>query len=318
MLGFLASSQPMAMGDRTQQINLGSVQIQLGSCKEDIIHENSLIEESIMSLRSNQNDILERNLILVPALRGFTFSQQWKFSSHQKANSHSEDEALATKPNPLKEYFDSHQEGHGIWKWEHYFDIYHRHFSKFVGREVHVLEVGIYSGGSLDMWKAYFGPKCHVIGVDIEEGCKVYEDDRTKVFVGDQADREFWKRLKEEVPVIDIVIDDGGHLPEQQIVTLEEMLPHLNPNGVYLCEDVHGAFNIYTAYVYGIANNLNAMDVKHMPDAINKEILVRTNEFQRDIRSIHLYPFVTVIEKGDSPVDKLVAPKHGTQWQPFL
>ncbi len=300
--------------------------------KEDTIRENSLIEESIMSLRSKvktsyeilnhfaRNPRLSLRLLhnLVPASRGFTFSQQWKSSSHQKANSRSEDEALATESNPLKDYFDSHQEGHGIWKWEHYFDIYHRHFSKFVGREVHVLEVGIYSGGSLDMWKAYFGPKCHVIGVDIEEACKAYEDDRTKVFVGDQADREFWKRFKKEVPVIDIVIDDGGHLPEQQIVTLEEMLPHLRPNGVYLCEDVHSVFNNYTAYVHGIADNLNAVDGKLEPDAINKEILLKPNEFQRDIRSIHLYPFVTVVEKGDSPVDKFVAPKHGTQWQPFL
>ena len=32
----------------------------------------------------------------------------------------------------------------------------------------------------------------------------------------------------------------AGHTPEQQIVTLEEMLPHLRPGGVYLCEDVHG------------------------------------------------------------------------------
>ena len=44
-----------------------------------------------------------------------------------------------------------------VWKWKHYCDVYHRHFSKFVGREVHVLEVGIYSGGSLQMWREYFG-----------------------------------------------------------------------------------------------------------------------------------------------------------------
>jgi len=33
---------------------------------------------------------------------------------------------------------------------------------------------------------------------------------------------------------------------------------------------------------------------------------------------MHFYPFVTVIEKVDEPVEKFFADKHGTQWQPFL
>ena len=168
------------------------------------------------------------------------------------------------------------------------------------------------------MWKAYFGPKCHVYGVDIEEACKVYEDDRTKIFIGDQADRNFWRRFREEAPVIDIVIDDGGHLPEQQIVTLEEMLPHLRPGGVYLCEDATGVFNHYISYVHGLAHNLNACDIKQFANATNKQLLIQPNEFQRAIRSIHLYPFVTVFEKASGSIDNLVCPKHGTQWQPFL
>src|SRR4051812_44526614 len=59
--------------------------------------------------------------------------------------------ADASMPNPLRAFFDARREGPGIWKWTHYFDIYHRHFARFVGREVHVLEIGIYSGGSLEM-----------------------------------------------------------------------------------------------------------------------------------------------------------------------
>jgi hypothetical protein len=27
---------------------------------------------------------------------------------------------------------------------------------------------------------------------------------------------------------------------------------------------------------------------------------------------------VTVVERTDTPVSELVAPKHGTEWQPFL
>ena len=145
---------------------------------------------------------------------------------------------FAAADNPLERYFDSVTEGPGIWKWRHYFDIYHRHFQKFVGRDVHVVEIGIYSGGSLPMWRHYFGERCRVYGVDIEAGCQVYANAHTQIFVGDQSDRSFWADFRKSVPHVDIVIDDGGHQPHQQQVTLEELLPHLRPGGVYLCEDV--------------------------------------------------------------------------------
>ena len=214
--------------------------------------------------------------------------------------------------NPLKSYFDSITEGKGIWKWTHYFDIYNRHFQKFVGKEVHVVEVGIYSGGSLDMWKAYFGPKCWIYGVDIEGACKAYADERTQVFVGDQSDRGFWREFRKQVPQVDILVDDGGHVPEQQIVTLEEILPHIRPGGIYLCEDVHGELNRFAAYVYGLGQALNAIARN-----AGSEAVVPSN-FQKAISSIHQYPFVTVIERTDRLVVEFVAPKHGTEWQPFL
>src|SRR5215470_2208525 len=73
--------------------------------------------------------------------------------------------------NPLEEYFDAVTEGPGVWKWRHYFPIYHRHLSKFVGRAVHVVEIGVYSGGSLAMWRSYFGDDCRIYGVDIDPAC---------------------------------------------------------------------------------------------------------------------------------------------------
>ena len=101
--------------------------------------------------------------------------------------------------NPLLAYFNAHKEGAGIWKWMHYFDIYQRHFHKFAGREVHVLEVGIYGGGSLSMWREYFGERCHVYGVEIDAACMAHSGEKTKVFIGDQADRVFWAKVKKAV-----------------------------------------------------------------------------------------------------------------------
>ena len=179
-----------------------------------------------------------------------------------------------TNSNPLQEFFDNRKQGPGIWKWNHYFDIYDRHFRRFRGQEVHVLEIGIYSGGSLEMWCDYFGPKARIYGVDIEFACRAYENDNVKIFIGDQADRMFWREFRRKVPALDIVIDDGGHHPKQQIVSLEELLPFLRPGGVYFCEDVHGGFNRFASYIHGLGHRLNDPLVQHdFPDDNERRIV---------------------------------------------
>lgn len=222
-------------------------------------------------------------------------------------------ETAPPPPNPLRDYFENHTEGHGIWKWRHYFEPYQRHFSKFVGTDVNVLEIGIYSGGSLDMWRSYFGKKSHIYGVDIESSCKSYENDYTTVFVGDQANRDFWEDFRGNTPPIDILIDDGGHTPEQQRVTLEEMLPHLRCGGVYFCEDVTRKGNDFAAFATSLVDELNEKTGygtwPHAGDLTG---------FQKSIHSIHFYPFCVVIEKHSVEPERFNGPKHGTKWQPFL
>ena len=219
--------------------------------------------------------------------------------------------------NPLWDYFESHRKGPGIWKWTHYFEIYHRHLSKFVGRSPHVVEIGIYSGGSLGMWRHYFGTGCHVSGIDIQNECKSYEESDILIHIGDQADRRFWKRFRDDSSPVDVLIDDGGHSPEQQRITLEEMLPYLRPGGIYLCEDIHGVENSFAEYVHRLAELLND---SHSTQARESDggSASTTTPFQQMVHSIHIYPFVVVIERTDHLVNCLRAPKHGTDWQPFL
>jgi len=216
--------------------------------------------------------------------------------------------------NPLLDYFNAHTLGPGIWKCDHYFDIYQRHFKKFVGREVHVLEIGVYSGGSLGMWREYFGKGCRIYGVDIEPACMAYKADGIDIFIGDQADRGFWERFRQAVPKVDILIDDGSHDPEHQRITLEEMLPHIQPGGVYLCEDIVGAGQPFAAFVSGLAAQQNACH--RMIQAFDAPVI--PSAFQVALRSITQYPFVTVIEKHEhSHPDSFVSRKQGTEWQPY-
>jgi hypothetical protein len=92
----------------------------------------------------------------------------------------------------------------------HYYGIYERHLSKFVGQEVNVVEIGVYSGGSLDMWRDWLGPRCHIHGVDIAEECRAYAGEQVSITIGDQADPRFWREFLQAHAPIDIVIDDGA------------------------------------------------------------------------------------------------------------
>ena len=257
-----------------------------------------------------------RDLSQLPhRVRGVEASSLWEEMDHKVG--HERDQLAKgndAATNPLRAYFDGINEGPGVWKWLHYFDVYHRHLSKFMGRHVTVVEVGVYSGGSLRMWREYFGADCRVHGVDIQSECKAYEDSYITIHIGDQADREFWKRFRELVPEVHVLIDDGGHLAEQQMVTLEEMLPTLKPGGVYICEDVQHIRNPFAEFVNSLASGLNAV----VPIGESPVLGRQSTPFQADIHSVHLYPFMVVVEKTDGSPDGFRAPKHGTQWQPLL
>jgi hypothetical protein len=221
--------------------------------------------------------------------------------------------------NPLRAYFEAHRQGHGIIKWDHYFEIYHRHLSRFRGQEVHLLEIGVFSGGSLEMWREYLGPRCHIYGVDIQSACKAYESDRVKIFVGDQADRSFWKHVRQHVPHFDVAIDDGGHTPDQQRISFEELLPHLRAGGVYICEDIHDILNPFATFLNGFSHHLNSIQGgQNNPDNPDRRIVCRTSPMQSSISSIHLYPYVAVVERNVHRLDELVAPMRGTQWEPHM
>jgi len=208
-------------------------------------------------------------------------------------------------PGRLRRFFENRTTGRGIWKFEHYFEIYERHFARFSGTDAHVAEIGVYSGGSLEMWRDYFGARASIYGIDIEERCRVYAGPGTQIFIGDQGDRAFWARFKAAVPRLDVLIDDGSHRPHDQIPAFEEAFSHLAAGGVYLCEDIQGVHNGFATYLSGLAKSLNAIDWNAPTWA------------QQWISSISLYPLVAVVEKRTMPLSRLHAPKRGTEWQPW-
>src|SRR5882757_8118386 len=107
------------------------------------------------------------------------------------------------------EWMFRHHVGRRVDKWRHYFQIYDRHFDRFRGKRIRVLEIGVDHGGSLQIWKNYFGADATIVGLDIDPRCAEYAEDQIEVRIGNQADVALLKSLGQ----FDIVIDDGSHRP---------------------------------------------------------------------------------------------------------
>ena len=95
----------------------------------------------------------------------------------------------------LEKYFRTNN-GRLIHKWNHYFDVYERHFNRFRHKEIVVLEIGVSHGGSLQMWKNYFGDSSKIYGIDINPKCKEIQEDNIEIFIGSQSDRQFLRKVK--------------------------------------------------------------------------------------------------------------------------
>lgn len=194
-------------------------------------------------------------------------------------------------------------------KWLNYFEIYNRHLAKYIGKEVTILEIGVNKGGSLQIWKEVFGSKARIIGVDITPECKMLEEEQIEIYIGSQEDREFLRALKKDIGRVDVLIDDGGHYMQQQIITFEELFDLVDENGVYICEDTGTSYNP-TKYHSGykkegtwVEYSKNFIDYIHAFFSQEKEFTV--NEYSKSMHSIHYYAGVCVIEKRKmfSPID---------------
>lgn len=123
-----------------------------------------------------------------------------------------------------------------------YFDSYDHLFNQYRNKEITFVEIGILGGGSLFMWRDYFGPKARIIGVDLNPDAKKWEENGFEIFIGSQSDSNFWNDFKAKVGGIDVVLDDGGHTYEQQIITTESLLDAVNDGGVLVVEDTHTSY----------------------------------------------------------------------------
>ncbi len=190
--------------------------------------------------------------------------------------------------------------GNVIHKWNHYFPIYEKHFSSFVNKDINVLEIGIAKGGSLNMWKDYFGPNAQIIGIDIDPTCKQFENENIKVRIGDQKNKKFLQSLVEEFQEFDLIIDDGSHIMSDIIESFNYLFPKLSKMGCYFVEDLHTAY--WKEYGGGLRVSESFVEyAKNLVDHVNQDWIREDfipNPLGKLIKCISFYDSCVVIEKG--------------------
>ncbi|MDD5570308.1 MAG: hypothetical protein PHD97_04035 [Bacteroidales bacterium] len=178
--------------------------------------------------------------------------------------------------NELYDFFLSNK-NKDIDKWHNYFRAYYEHFKKFKDSAVNILEIGVERGGSLKMWKSFFGKDSKIFGIDIDPQCAKHSGKDITVIIGDQTDIKLLKNVNSKYGPFDIIIDDGGHIASLQIISFITLFPLLKENGIYVCEDTHTSYwegykditNEYTfmnfsKYLVDLTNQVHFSDCKNI------------------------------------------------------
>ncbi len=151
-------------------------------------------------------------------------------------------------------------------KHDSYFQVYEQLLARYVGRKITFVEVGVLNGGSLFMWREYFGPEARIIGIDLNPAARQWQSAGFEIFIGSQSDPQFWRDFYAQVGNVDVLLDDGGHTNRQQIITVHESLPHVNDDGLIVVEDVHASY----MREFGNPSRFSFVNfAKHLADGVN-------------------------------------------------
>ncbi len=209
----------------------------------------------------------------------------------------------------LRKVFEGHS-GRYILKIDHFFDVYEKHFSRFRNTRMRILEIGINEGGSMLLWRNYFGADCEIHGLDINPNARNVVADDVFVHIGSQDDEEFLLSIVRQHGPFDIVIDDGSHFMDHQIRSFETLYPTMTERGVYVCEDAFtsywreysgkvGGANTFIEYAKGLVDELHA----YWATDDNMEPTPFTNSTE----GIYFYSGAVVFERAPVEPPKCVA-----------
>lgn len=199
-----------------------------------------------------------------------------------------------------RELFEAHT-GRHVTKWDHYFELYDRYLGPFRDRPITMLEIGVGLGGSLELWRAFLGPRAKLIGVDIDPACEAFGGDGIEILIGDQGDPDFMRGVAEKIGPFDVVLDDGSHRMEDLKASFLTLFGAVKPGGLYMAEDLHtcywrkygGGHRVPGSFLEDLKGVIDHMHAFHSEDP--KTFAV--SSFTLTVKGLHFHDSIAVIEK---------------------
>ena len=145
--------------------------------------------------------------------------------------------------------------------------VYPWFLSHFKELPINLLEIGVADSESIELWKNYF-ENVNLFVIDILP--IEINDKNVKFFQVDQSKENELEQFAMNVNAkFDIIIDDGSHVPDHQLLTLKTLWNNLKQGGVYIIEDIETSY-WGKSFIYGYKFNSNKSNtVNVLQNAIN-------------------------------------------------
>ncbi len=207
-------------------------------------------------------------------------------------------------------------------RWHNYTRIYEKYFAAIRDEPIKLLEIGFLKGQSARMWREYF-PNAELHFIDVEPS-------KFTTYGSDLADSCFFHVADQQSPEdlsgviercggeFDIIVDDGGHTMQQQLVSFRELFPHLKSGGVYVIEDLHTSYwrdmfggggtrqrpragaGTTIGFLQQLVDDVNYINARIGCADVDKNIRALEHElfsYQKHVASLHFYPGLCFIFK---------------------
>ena len=153
---------------------------------------------------------------------------------------------------------------------------YNKLFAPYEDTHVRFLEIGVWIGVSLQIWKDFFN-SIELFAIDSDViSIQLARKFGATGFEGDQSYKPFMDWIASEIGNLDIVIDDGGHWCDDQQVSFNALWPIINKGGIYVIEDLWVADERTLDGYESTLVFLDKLDIR-------KEYFIGNKGFEKDI-----------------------------------
>jgi hypothetical protein len=112
-------------------------------------------------------------------------------------------------------------------------NFYEDLFETIRNNPIKMMEIGVYNGGSIKLWKDYFHNESEIYASDINYFTHL---DGTYSIIGDMYSDEQVSKFSNDY--FDLIIDDGPHSFESFVLVMQKYFSKIKKDGILIIEDV--------------------------------------------------------------------------------